>query len=145
MFFKVVVAENIHVLQSGGGCTALAWFLCGFCCLVLGTSTCTKPCGPTAMGKRGARRQPTPRIDMEHLVDMLKRHVKKVGVSQAFQFGKYLVMCKTQAINGGALLDKEEFLLKLMAENEALLFNWQGLETRVLASVQGFPCPEGEL
>ena len=48
------------------------------------------------MGKGGCRRQPTPTIDMEHLEDLLKDHVKKVGHSHAFQFGKYLSMGKTQ-------------------------------------------------
>ena len=80
------------------------------------------------MGKGGCRRQATPTIDMEHLEDLLKDQVRREGHSQAFQFGKYLSISKTQAIHAGALLAQEDFLLKLMAVNDGLLFNYKDLK-----------------
>ena len=81
------------------------------------------------MGKKGGpRRQPTPTIDMEHLVDILKDQVKKLGASNAFQLGVYMTMSKTQAINATGLLAQESFILKLMDVNEVLVFNYKDLK-----------------
>lgn len=91
------------------------------------------------MGKGGCRRQATPTIDMEHLEDLLKDHVRKVGHSQAFQFGKYLSISKAQAINAGALLAQEDFLLKLMAVSDGLLFNYKDLKEGFTQVCRAFP------
>ena len=81
-----------------------------------------------AKAKGGPRRQPTPVIDMEHLVDILKEEVKKVGASSAFQLGAYLTMSKAQGINALGLLAQENFIVKLMDVNEVLVFNYKDLK-----------------
>ena len=91
------------------------------------------------MGKGGCRRQATPTIDMEHLEDLLRDQVRREGHSQAFQFGKYLSISKTQAIHAGALLAQEDFLLKLMAVNDGLLFNYKDLKEGFTQVCRAFP------
>ena len=92
------------------------------------------------MGKKGGpRRQPTPTIDMEHLVDILKDQVKKLGASNAFQLGVYMTMSKTQAINATGLLAQESFILKLMDVNEVLVFNYKDLKTGYTEVCKTYP------
>ena len=50
--------------------------------------------------KGGPRRMPTPQVDMEHLLDVLKEQVRTLGQADAFQLGDYLVISKVQAISG---------------------------------------------
>ena len=92
------------------------------------------------MGKKGGpRRQPTPTIDMEHLVDILKDQVKKLGASNAFQLGVYMTMSKTQAINATGLLAQESFILKLMDVNEVLVFNYKDLKAGYTEVCKTYP------
>lgn len=89
--------------------------------------------------KGGARRLPTPQIDMEHLQDVLKDQVKTLGVSEAFQFGEYLGIQKSQAINGKALVAMGQFVYKLLAVNELLLFNYRDLKEGFAQVLRDFP------
>ena len=92
-----------------------------------------------AKTKGGPRRQPTPVIDMEHLVDILKEQVKKLGASSAFQVGVYLTMSKTQAINALGLLAQDNFILKLMDVNEVLVFNYKDLKAAFTEVCKAYP------
>ena len=92
-----------------------------------------------AKTKGGPRRQPTPVIDMEHLVDILKEQVKKLGASSAFQVGVYLTMSKTQAINALGLLAQDNFILKLMDVNEVLVFNYKDLKGAFTEVCKAYP------
>ena len=88
--------------------------------------------------KGGPRRLPTPKIDMEHLVDVLKEQVRILGVSEAFQLKEYLNMQKSQAINGKALVSLKQFLNKLLALNESLLFNYKDLKEGFTQVIKDF-------
>ena len=89
--------------------------------------------------KGGPRRLPTPKIDMEHLVDVLKEQMRILGVSEAFQLKEYLNMQKSQAINGKALVSLKQFLNKLLALNESLLFNYKDLKEGFSQVIKDFP------
>lgn len=92
-----------------------------------------------AAKKGGARRLPTPQIDMEHLLDVLKEQVRTLGVSEAFQFGEYMSIQKSQAINGKALVAMGQFVYKLLAVNELLLFNYRDLKDGFAQVLRDFP------
>ena len=78
--------------------------------------------------KGGPRRMPTPSLDLVHLVDVLMSQVRHLGVSSAFQFGVYMHLGKTQAIDGAGLVAQESFLKALLDVNETLLFNYSDLK-----------------
>ena len=71
---------------------------------------------------------PTPQVDLEHMVDLLKEEVRTVGVSEAFQLKEYHNMAKSQAANGAALVAQSHLIQKLMGLNDTLLFNYKDLK-----------------
>ena len=89
--------------------------------------------------KGGPRRMPTPQVDMEHLLDVLKEQVRTLGQADAFQLGDYLVISKAQAISGKSLVEQSTFVHKLLGLNDSLLFNYKDLKDAFGEVCKNFP------
>ena len=82
---------------------------------------------------------PTPKLELEHLVDVLIAQVKKLGTTGAFQMGTYMQMTKSQAVHGGGLVAMDDLITKLMAVNDSLLFNYKDLKAAYSQVCKTYP------
>ena len=81
---------------------------------------CSTP--PDATQWYGKRRSKTPTMDMEHLLDILKRYVRKSGLEGSLNFGEYFNITRPMAVNGKELAEQLEFLRGLAQVNPELVF-----------------------
>jgi len=62
------------------------------------------------MSRGGERRRPVPEMDSMELLVVLDKFVKATGIKQAFFFGPYEVIGRSQAVYAGGLAENYELL-----------------------------------